>query len=295
MEEGRPFPAIPRSRYDGYLTRNRRNAESLIAVYELSDDASLLTEALEKFPDNPVVLMKAATSAEHDKDGAELLKRLSIADPENALARLLQAGDAARTQAPAQLIPQLERLVEASQFDHYSRGRFIAMNEAVQSAGLDPLAATILAGSHSTEPGWSEVLQLNKAFKPFIAQQFADGDATGAQNTAKVLLALSERLRLNGLQTVQWENVASELELTVVRAYPPDAAWDAAGKTAREMADELAATRRDDPVLAWNRETNHPFGKLAGMPASTIEAFYNRVLTEGERPAIAWLLQQQAK
>jgi len=76
-----------------YLEANHRNAESLLAAALATDDPAYLTEAKERFPNDPRVQFAAIFKSDSPEERRQWLDRLKQTAPDNALPDYLSALD----------------------------------------------------------------------------------------------------------------------------------------------------------------------------------------------------------
>lgn len=139
---------------DAFLQEHGRSQSNLLAAHTLTSDISYLEEALQRFPDNPNVLVAILSQEKPQENAIELAETLTFLEPDNALSHylhgkaLLDVGEidaafvalsdgASASSFQATLTEQIEGLTAFHEFQGSSPD--LALIQSVFGAGLPHL------------------------------------------------------------------------------------------------------------------------------------------------------------
>ncbi|HET7625804.1 MAG TPA: hypothetical protein VFM25_11125, partial [Verrucomicrobiae bacterium] len=169
-----------------YLEKNHRNAASLLAASRVTGDRAFLKEAMEKFPDDPRVALKAYCMGSPDsRDPAETrhqwLERLKKSDPGNALGNYLTVGDYLKSGRIELALHEMQSATGKANYDDYSLDFLENAEEAYRAAGKSELEAKVSATYSLLLPTVSDFKETSRALTDLAGQYQASGDTASAQ------------------------------------------------------------------------------------------------------------------
>jgi hypothetical protein len=274
-----------------YLNQNRRTAASLLAAFRATGDEALLREAMEKYPNDPIVdfaaVHKKDASAEEKRHWLESFKR-SAAD--NALPNYLSALDYFNSGQVDQAVQELSAATGKTRFYDYTMD-FAQDNDDVWHAAGYPVSEAKVIASISLElPQLLELKQLAHSAVALADSYRQAGDSASAQMALQMGAGLGERFaEAPGLSLVsQLSGIAAES--IALRAMDPATSYGAPGQTAKDRLDDLTLQR------SGIAELTRQFGTIqSSMSAQDWISYIDRWRTFGERAAEQWAVAKHGR
>jgi len=295
------FNQLAKERGAAWLASRNRDAVSLLAMWDLTGDETVLREAAEKFPGNPQVCL-AMLGVVFEKEGHEADKKkwtdqLVAADPENPLghyykARLAQAaGD--RTGVTTALEMALGK---KGRIDHYLRERMVGAKEGLLASGVslrDAYFLSIAGPMGKASPGIYRTNKLLGFFKTELAGMKESGHEEDRQNLAALGLRLAEQQRLTESPSLITELIAHGQRMKFLKELDPETEIANSG---RSVAEELVvATAEKENLAKLMKEVTPAQEFLQNAPIEVQGQYSDRMMMDGEMAAVRYLLEAKAK
>ena len=282
-----PQVKLTTAQLEAYLNENHRSADSLLAAYRTSDDLALLREAMEKYPNEPLVGFEAALRK--DASPAERRQWLDIfkqSAPQNALADYLSAAD--HFKAGQTDLGMQEMLAAASkpQFQTYSLDRIQAAEEAYRAADFPEAEAKALASSQLLQPHLVQVRALEDNLLDLATSYQQAGDESSRQAVLGMAADLGQRFESNSSgDTLIARLMGINVERIALSAMDPSAAYASDGQTVQGRLTELAQQRAGIKELATQADP-----LLQTISSHDWISYQDRSLSFGEEAAMRWLV-----
>lgn len=280
---------LPKEQADAFIQANRTNAESLLAAYQVTRDREYLRRAAEMYPNDPTVLIRAIAFDVTPENKREMIERLKAADPDNAIASYLSAGDHFKKNEMEAGLKDLSEAAGRKNFHDYVIEQSQTMEEIYLAAGHTPAEAKALGISSLELPHLREIVGVARGMQSLMDQYAQTGDAAAVSALAQKGLELASRFEgvdQGGImrmgEFLGWKMQQGFLnKLDPTQTYPflnGDVATNL--KTAN---DREAAMQADNGLVsAW----------LAQASDGEIIAYYDHIKVYGESPALQWLRQR---
>src|SRR5947207_3800815 len=181
-----------------FLARNRTNAESLLAAFNLNGDPELLREAARRYPSNAFVLVSVLGNDALPEQRRELLEEFKQVSPENPLANYLSARENLKNQQPELVLSELAAASAKNGFNDFTIERVQGLEELYLSAGHSPAEAKALAMLGVQEPSLPPLRDLAGSLSAWERQSAAQGDSASVQSIARSGLGLAANITTAG-------------------------------------------------------------------------------------------------
>lgn len=272
------LPKLTRQEIDHYLEAQHRNAGSLLAAYRLSGDDAFLHEAMEKFRNNPQVLLASLQLFSDPATRLEILDSLKRADPENGIADCLSA------RALFDLGKNNEAVAELSQSVGKPIRDYTALSgqnveEAYLAAGFSPVEAKATSLYQSTKTLLLQMRNVADGLKKQRASDESAGDDAAVQSSRDIQMRMAGELQEGGF--IVDSLVAMALEKGVLREID--------SPEARARMEEMELQKKSMVDQA------HRVSALlenADVSESDWLLYFDRAKLFGENAANEWLLEK---
>jgi hypothetical protein len=239
LKDGRP-PSLTHEQIETYLAANGRNAASLMAAFQVSDDPALLAEAMQKYPNDPQVDFRAAMDASlPSEQRRQWLNAFEQSAPDNALANYLSAQDYFNSGQSGPAVQELNAAAGKTQFQDYSMDTLQNMTEAYLNAGYPPADAQIIAGTQLGLPQLSALKQLGQDMVGLAGSYQQSGDTASANLALQTAVNLGQSLGSSGVPFLINSLVSMSIENNAFKAMDPGSAYGDTGQTVQEAMDQL--------------------------------------------------------
>jgi RNA polymerase sigma factor (sigma-70 family) len=270
-----------------YLNANGRSGSNLLAAFRITGEPALLAEAMEKFPNEPLVGFEAATrndaSPEERRAGLEAFKK---AAPDNALAYYLSALDYFKAGNKVAAVQELTAAVDKPQFQDYTPER-IQNNEAVYlAAGFPPGQAKMMGNWFLPEAQLVQVRELGQNLVDLSGTYREAGDQESSAAALQMALDLGKRFDdPSAGQSMRWQLIGIRVERAALGA------MDAAGPI--PGTDQLVQDRLNQ--LAGQMQSIQALSKQADPIWKTLSDqdwtdYHSQIAALGEEGALRWLV-----
>lgn len=273
------WPKLTSQEIETYLQAQNRSADSLLAAFRCSQDKAFLTEALEKFPNDPQVLFSALQLFKDPAKQLELLESFKRADPGNGIANCLTARTLMDLGKDEEAVAELLQS-SGKPLEDFTAQSCQNLTEAYLSAGFSPLEAKVgghagIVNSWLSQMGDSFWKKLDETRRNYESS----GNVAGVQSLRDIQSEIGRSLQQDG----------SLLDSMVGLAYEKHA-WK--GIDSPESAAFLHDLNQRSNTL---RERSQKFPALvesSSVPESDWLLYFDRAKLFGEKAAIDWLVEK---
>jgi hypothetical protein len=281
-------PKLSPAQVQAFLKANRTNATSLLAAYRTSGDESLLKEAMEKYPDDPMVAFESSQDKNLSlEEQRQWLSTFEKNAPDNALANYMSAyNDFESGQTDA----GIQELASASGkgLTDYTLERDEEDEEAYLSAGYSPEEATRLSDSWLTLSQLYQVKHLGVDLVDLANAYNQSGDQASAQATYQMAIDLGQRYQD---PSTDWTLISQLMGISIQKialsAMDPNAPYGTSGQTVQDQLNQLIQTRTDITQLA-----NQSEALLPTLSDQDMLSYENRRRIYGELAAMQWVVNK---
>jgi hypothetical protein len=279
------LPPLTTVQIEAYLTAQNRDAESLLAAYRASTNATYLAEAVARFPENPHVLYSLiANNAAVPGEERNWIDAYKAATPDNALAWYFSANEYFKSGEIPLAVKELERATQASEFLDERVWTIQAVEKLHRSAGRAPDEAWPAAFlACSLAPHRLPMKNLARNISQTAAEYRQRRNAAGAESLARMGLTLGQRLSAPGAsQSLINTMVGTAIEKMFLSQLDPATAV-ADGQTI------AAATAVFEKRQFAVKELTHRIASLFFLSDAELSAYFDRVKSQGEEAAFGGL------
>lgn len=281
-----------------WLASRGRDAAGLVAMWDLTWDDELLTEAVSRFPDDPRVLRAMIElQIRTEKDAHPWIEKLIAADPKNPDGHYLKAwalfaagdhdaGLAALRGATAIGLPR----------ESHTEARINTLTEAATACGLPPGQ---IARAHFEFLRHQDLRRryyetARPAITALMEQASAAGDTAAVSGIGRSALAAHLNQRgTSDLPASLSDDVAGNRYLrAILSRLPDDWAWQPGGYTAAEWKDYAAKECGD--LSRAGRLSREASDRLQHTTSEVYLEYWRLYAFEGDTKAAAWLMAQPA-
>jgi hypothetical protein len=209
------FNKLAKERGAAWLAERNRDAVSLLALWDLTGDETVLREAAEKFPGNPQVclaMLGLAFSGANQADQEKWTAALIAADPGNPLGYYYQARMQAAKGDSAGVMASLEKALEQKgRINSYLRERMMGVKEGLLASGVslaDTYQLSLTAPMMRATDGIHTPAKFQGVFKKELAKLQAPEHMEERQTLAALGLRLAEQQRLTESSTLMTDLIA---------------------------------------------------------------------------------------
>ena len=225
--------------YADYLERHGRSAASLLAVWQLTKDESILREAYKRF-DDPVIAVHAFYFLGLTKEEKQALaKQLEQTHVESPLGQVLSGALLAKDGQSAAAIAKLREAASKGPMDLGIPNQLLAQREALMSLGKTSLEARLLTTFSLDMPHTVPYRELARSAFAEVKSLIAADNTEAALALASDVITYARNLSAGNNRFVVNELVAVSLEAGALDALPPDVEIGDSGLTAAEYAARL--------------------------------------------------------
>jgi hypothetical protein len=276
-------PQLTAEQVEAYLKANGRKATTLLSAYRTSGDASLLREAMEKFPNDPQVAFEAVfakgSSAEQRR---QWLNAFVQNAPDNPLANYLSARDYLKAGQTEQAIQELTAASGKQRFDDYTLSRRQDDEEAYLAAGYSAMEAKML-GSGQLLPHLSELKQLGLQMVELSNSYRNAGDNASAQAVLQMAVNLGQGYSAGDCAISHLVGLA--IERNALSAMDPNSPYASSGGTVQDQLNALIQQKTAISSLFKENES-----VLERMSEQDWIIYLDRDKLFGEEAARRWAL-----
>jgi hypothetical protein len=284
-------PRLTPAQIEAYLKENKRSAASLVTAFRATGDKDLLHEALEKFPNDPMVnfasVFEAGATADERRQRLEALKQ---AAPDNAIARYLSALDYFKVGQVDQAVGELSTAAGQQTFQDYSREFIQSAEEAYLSAGYTPAEAKALGFSQLLLPQLAPLKALGQQMVDLANSYRQANDSASAQAALQMAIELGQRFNGEPGEALVSRLVGLAIQRNALGAMDLGTVLDSSGQTVEARLDEIAQQR--DAIRQLDQQFEGVQPKITDQDWIS---YRDRERTFGEEPAMQWLVAKYSK
>jgi len=286
------LPNITIDKIGAWLELNRRSADSLLAGFIVTDDAGLLSEATERYPDDPQVAFVAIFASKSGEERRRWLDALKQSAPDNSLAHYLSAGEyfkAGQTDAGVQ---ELIDAMQKTKYEDYTVSFIVNAEEAYRAAGCTSVESKAAAMFNQPLPQLAKLKRLGNEMSTLAQSYRASGDEASALALLRMQVELGRQLGdSTRAGTIIQELVGIAIERGALELVEPGNWYDAASTTVADRLVQLA--RQRDEIKRLNDPLDGMFNGerqelLDRMSEEDLSNYFDRVKTLGEKEALRW-------
>lgn len=278
LVENGEIPKLPREQIDIYLQARHRSAGSLLAAYRMSKDEALLREAMEKFPNDPEVLVAALELPGTPAKRLEILSDLKRADPGNSIANCLSARIFFDLGNNDEALAELSETFGKSMRD-YNLASMQNVEEAYLSAGYSTIEAKLASMTQATKLLLSQMRNVADGLKKQRETAAAAGDEAAVRTSQEIQMEMVSQLR--GGNFLIDTLVAANLEKKVLKEIDTPEARERIEEI-NQQTKSVGEQAKKMPILMAN----------ATVPESDWLLYFDRVKIFGEQAAVTWMLEK---
>jgi hypothetical protein len=279
-----------RQRVEEWLALHHRSANSLLAAFQVLDDAGYLKEAATNFPDNPRVELTVLAHNPFPEDRRKWLDLYKASSPSNSLANYLSAQTYFQNGQSEAAVKDLVAATGKPDFDNYNLESQLDTEELGLFCGESPLKSIETARAGSTGDATLAIIrQLASQMADLQKQELNVGDADSAENLAQMGTILADQLGsgANG-NYIANQLAAIAIESTMLEQLNSNAGYDfLGGETRGQRLREL----RDQKAMLTKLMTDFNAVYPSLTDAGKVN-FQERVKVYGEVAAMRWVVQQ---
>jgi tetratricopeptide (TPR) repeat protein len=284
------IPRVSREQLEPYLARNQRSVEALLGALRASGDDAFLTEAKEKFPNDPRVQFAAAFKSESAEERQKWLEKLKQSDPDNALANYLLASEYSKAGQTVQALQEINAAAGKRGFENYMVDAMQNAEEAYQAGGYSAPEAKAIAAMTAPLPEPARLKELGATLVGLAQQYQQAGDATSAQGLLQMSLELGHRLDQSPQVTVLQELVGMAIERKALEAMDPKTPYGSTGQKVQDQLDALTARRNTYRELTTRSDLT-----LMSMSDEEVANYYDRFTVFGDVAAMRWAINKSSQ
>jgi len=270
-----------------FLARNRTNADSLLAAFNVTMDPELLREAARRYPSNVLVvssLLGHDAAPEQRREWIDQFKRLAN---DNPLANYQSALDYFHNQRPQQGLQELAEASTKGGFTDYTTDRTQGLEELYLSSGYSIAEAKALATMGVQEPALPVMRDLAVQLSTMERQYAATGDSASAATFAKLGLGLAANIADAGTKSLGTQMLSASAERDFLKGLDPNGAYDflqqpIAERLGQLQSDRSAAVEESKWATDWLGTANEP----------QLVSYFDRMRLYGEAAALKWARTQ---
>jgi hypothetical protein len=270
-----------------YLAANGRNAASLLAAFRTTGDSALLTEALQKYSDDPRVPFEAAICNESSpQQRRAALDAFKQAAPENALAGYLSALEHFKAGQVDDAVDDLNAAAARTQFQDYSLDRIRTDEDMYRQAGYPPGESQFISNAFLPEAHLVQLIDLGRNLVELAAGYGSIGDQGSQKAALQMALNLGRHLDDPAAgQTMRWQLIGTRIERAALEVMDPTGPIFDAGQAVQDRLDQLA--RQKDAIQQLTKQADPLWKSLSDTDWTD---YHTQMAASGEEAAVRWLV-----
>jgi RNA polymerase sigma factor (sigma-70 family) len=281
-----PLKVTP-AQLEGYLTRYHRNAASLLAAFRVTHDAAMLTEAMQKYPNDPQVDFEAVFNTNCTPgERRQWLNAFENSAPNNALANYLSALDYFKSGQSDQAVQEMAAASGKGGFQDYSTDRMMDDREAYLEAGYSSAEAEISSATQLLLPQLTQVRDLALQLADLSKSYQQAGDSESAQAALQMVAGLGQRYATEAPgETEISQLVGMAVERIAFSQMDPGSLYGDIGQTVQDQLNQVNQAR------ATFSDLNQQAAPLLGSLTDQDYLIYkDRWVAFGEEAALRWVI-----
>ena len=274
------------SQLDDYLTKNHRDASSLLAAFRVSKDPALLAEAMKNFPNDPHVDFEAAFKSDATpEERRQWLSAFEKSAPDNSLANYLSAADYFKSGQNDLAMQEMATASGKQGFQDYSMDRLMDDREAYLDAGYSSAESEVSSTTQLLLPQLSQIKDLATA----MVQQAMVYQQSGDSDSATAMLQMANELgaryaTANPAEAEVSQLVGMAVERMALGSMDPNSPYGD-GQTVQDAINQL--TQERTTLDSLNAEAEPILENISDQDYLT---YKDRWMAFGEEAALRWLI-----
>jgi hypothetical protein len=291
--ETKEFKAYALERCSKWMEGRNRDAASLIAMWDLTEDESLLNEAAEKFPNDPRVCAAMVAHLINKGNALPWVERLLSVEPGNANGWYWKAQMLSKSGKPEEALEAMRTATGMKgPLENQLRGRMITAREAALASGFTVKEAAYIALAplrNGGSPSFSgSMLSLLKS-EMETAKAAGNGDRLA--DIARLGTAAAEQMGRSGAPTFIEDLVRLTALQLVFEQLDPATEIGIDGLTAGARLTETTARKAE--LMELNRTAGDKVDpELKNLTDSQASEYADRYILHGGPAALRWLNTQ---
>jgi RNA polymerase sigma factor (sigma-70 family) len=277
-------PELPAEQIEAYLRQNQRNAESLLAAFQVSHNLAYLREAATNAPGNSAVQFAVLANNLFPEDQRKWIDAFKASSPANAMPWYFSALDYFKSNQPDQAEAELAQATRRQIFSDYGPQSAQAVEEMYDSAGWPALAAKACAASDSSSSGpYVNLLKALAADVLQVQQQSANqGNTASAISMASMGMQLGDQLRQASGPIDELVGVG--IEKKILAQLDPAQSYDFLDGSVTNVQAQLDQQKQTIRQVIATRDQFRPT-----LGQDELNDYWEREKMYGEMYALQWL------
>ena len=278
-------PKLSIEQVEKFLAGNQRSAASLVAAFRTSGESAFLTEAMQKYPNDPQVAFEALfhgnLAFEERRNWIDSFKQ---SDPDNPLANYLAAQDYFKSGQGDLAFRELEAASRKSEFNDLTLSRMQFNEEAYRANGFSEAQSRSVAMFQLDLPLLKEMKSLGENMLDLARSYREAGDVASFEAAVAMAVNLGRQYRNSGNALLVHQMLGFDIEQSALNVLDPASPFGPDGRTAQDLLNSLKSERSSLSGLL--RETVHLQEQMT--PQDWI-GYIDRMKLLGEANAMRWL------
>ncbi len=270
-----------------FLARNRTNADSLLAAFNVTADPEFLREAARRHPNNPWVISSVLGNDVFPDQRREWIERFKQVAGENPLPNYLSAREHLQNQQSQQALQETVDAAAKPGFNDYTLDRTQGLEELYLSSGYSPAEAKALATMGVQEPALPVLRDLANDLSKMERQYAAVSDSASVAMIARLGLGLAANISDAGARSLGTRLLGAALERDFLTGLDPSGAYDFLQQPIGERLTQLRADRT--AALEESKLANQ---WMATANETQLVSYFDRMKLYGEVAALQWARTQ---
>lgn len=276
---------------EAFLTRRGRGAEDLVTLFRFTGNESLLREAMENFPSDPMVQLAAVNSTLPLEERLQWAQRLLNSDPNNALAHYIAASIYLK-EDPIRALTVLESASGTTTLEDYQDGQMVALAAFFESIGLPQDVAPFVAEQQSHDAYGAPLRQFTHGLRDYAGELRDTNDQQQADRVLASALSMGQRYS-QGSQDFQDQLLGITMEAIVVRSLDPNGNYAFLEQTPEAYLESVQEQRK---VISGQMLELSLYERWMEAPINESgpiwREFQQRAQLLGQTKALEWFKQQ---
>jgi hypothetical protein len=273
-----------------FLVRNRTNADSLLAAFNVTADPELLREAARRYPSNALVVATLLGHNAVPEERRAWIDQFKGLANDNPLPNYLSALDYFHNQQPQQGLQELADASTKGAFTDYTTDRAQGLEELYLSSGYSAAEAKALATMSVQEPALASLRDLAQQMATLERQYAAQGDSASATAIAKWGLGLAANISDAGTKSLGTQMLSASAERNFLTGLDPTGTYDFLQQPIEQRLGQLQSDR-----IAALDESKWATDWLGTANDAQLVSYFDRMRLYGEAAALKWAKTQQGE
>jgi len=281
-----PLKVTP-TQLEGYLTTHHRDAASLLAAFRVTHDSALLSEAMQKYPNDPQVDFEAAFNTNSTPDERRRwLNAFENSAPNNALANYVSALDYFKSGQSDQAVQEMAAAAGKQGFQDYTTDRLMDDREAYLEAGYSSVEAEISSATQLLLPQLLQIKELGLQLVDLSKSYQQAGDSDSAQAALQMAAGLGQRYATEAPAEPEISQlVGMAVERIALGQMDPASFYGDNGQTVQDQLNQVNQAR-----AILNDLIQQATPLLESLSDQDYLIYKDRWIAFGEEAAVRWVI-----